>query len=247
MKNLCSLILLITAAPFFAFGQNPVPRTGAEGGKSLIRRAVELSDIRGNSARPFRMNATLKHFDADGKPEIATYTEVWFGKLQWRQETVYGANIRTEASDKGGRWLDDRDEVPDWAAEATRLLAFSNLDSAATNVGPIWSEDLEGTRAECVETSVSGDKRILCFAVENGVLLKSGNGGPALDQTLSSCTFRAYERFGDKTFPRYIFCERNGGRRLEVRVLDLTVTWGRTKVRWHPRPHPGRSQKPVRE
>jgi TonB family protein len=222
-RVLAALGVVLALTVHLAFGSAGKEQTE---GMTLIERASQLSDIRGSSARPFRLKAAFKQFGDGAKTEEGTYTEIWLGRGQWRRDIAVGDFSRTEVDDNGNRWVDGAEEFPGRAGEVAGLLDVTNIYSPVMKVEGVRDADIQGTKAQCVDTKEGGEQNdVLCFDAGTGtLLLKKGWEEHAGRRAGYACRYQQYEKFGDRIFPRFVVCEEDGGQpKLEVRVLELSA------------------------
>lgn len=221
-SQLPALGLIVFLTVHVAFG---LAETAQADGIMLIQRASQLSDIRRNSATPFRLRASFKQLEDRVSATEGSYSEMWFAPRQWRRDIAFGDFTRTEVDDKGNRWVDGADEFPGRAGEIAGLLDVTNIYSPVMKVEPVRDADVQGTKAQCVDTK-EGDGRsnVLCFDAGTGaLLLKKSWEEHAGRRAAYTCQYQQYEKFGDRIFPQLVVCEEDGQRKLEVRVLELSA------------------------
>jgi TonB family protein len=206
--------LLLTST---AFGSDKRDEEAA----ALIARAKQLSDIRAEGAPAFRLKIGLKTIKDDGSASEGEYTEVWVSRTKWRREAVVGDLRRIQIASEGRHWVLGA-VTPRHVGDVYRLSDIRNLRPDDWKPRKLENREVNGIGARCLETASSPNPSAACFDKTTGVLIS--------ETTLSHvaraqmvCSYADYEKFGDRVFARSYACYTDGHKKIEARVLELTV------------------------
>lgn len=208
--------LLLTST---ALGSNKRDEEAA----ALIARAKQLSDIRAEGEPAFRLKISFKTIKDDGSASEGEYTEIWVSKTNWRRQVVAGDFRRTQIAVEGKRWiLSSGGATPRYVGDVFRLSDIRNLRPDDWKPWKLENREVNGVSARCLETAPSPNTSAACFDQTTAALI--------LESTLSYaaraqmvCSYADYEKFGDRVFARFHACDVGGHRKIEARVLELTV------------------------
>jgi TonB family protein len=193
----------------------------------LMDKARKLSDIRAASAPAFRLTATFSFVDKDLETLQGTYTEVWVSKLRWRRETVVKNWRSIEVGGATGSWLlDNADDFPEPAARLPNVtgmfppnssdLVFASIDDHKETDPPIG----------CAVTAPDSLRvqSAYCFDAKIGVLLQRVSPQFRPGQLVAeSCDYGSFQKTGDYWFPREMVCFEDRHRKLDAKVIDLSL------------------------
>jgi hypothetical protein len=195
--------------------------------QALLERARNLSDIRSPSAPAFRLKATFTAITRDLATLEGIYTETWVSNTQWRRETVVGASRRVEVGGATGHWLlNSGPPIPDEVQRFSSLLEISPSWWQEFTFQPITGHEVNGIAIRCAITLTeeTGERYALCFYQESGVLMQTTMpkriGNRFGDY---SCLYGNYQKFWDYFFPRDLRCLQEGHRKLEGKVVELSL------------------------
>jgi TonB family protein len=187
-------------------------------GKELLEKARKASDIRSEGAAAFRMEGSFRIVTKASAQEIkGRYTEIWVSKTKWRREVETTSFHRIEVGGPTRKWfLDSGTDRPEAVFDDALTLLFP---TTTPDVGHASEPQLEGVKANCVKSKTKWSKQIDCVDPETGVFL--------LRETLNSvhqtCTYRDYERFGERLFPRSVRCITRPGDEIELTITKLAA------------------------
>jgi hypothetical protein len=183
-------------------------------GKVLIEHAQEKSNI---FALPsFRMSASVR-IDSFGKPLEGTYSLLWNGPDQWREEIVFPGYNEVQVGGKGVVYVQRSvDHVPYAVSQFRSSLGFV----LRANPGP-WAKEqikkvrdrkIKGQRITCVEVvSGGGDTREICINPVTGLLNRAREG---VDES-------EVQPIAGKLFPHVITFVNKDKKEVEVHISEL--------------------------
>jgi TonB family protein len=208
-----------------AFGGTSAAEDAQQTAEAMLDRARQLSDIRSPNAPGFRLNVTFSFRGQDLETVRGTYSEVWISSSQWRRETVVGNSRRIEVGGPNKRWLlDSGNDFPDQAARVPALLEMLPTRAAKFEFESITNLD---PSTQCAVTKPKGEKKqkhAFCFDKVSGFLVE--NVAPEfVGQRVAgySCDYDQFLKFGDYWFPREMACFLDRHRKMEAKVLDLSL------------------------
>jgi hypothetical protein len=195
--------------------------------QAWLERARNLSDIRSPSAPAFRLKATFTAITRDLATLEGTYTETWVSSAQWRRETVVGASRRVEVGGATGHWLlNSGPPLPDEVQRFSSLLEISPSWWQEFTFQPITGHEVNGIAIRCMITLTeeTGERYALCFYNESGLLMQT-----TMPKRIGSrfgdysCLYGNYQKFWEYFFPRDLRCLQEGHRKLEGKVVELSL------------------------
>jgi TonB family protein len=217
--------LLFFTAFVVVFGSAFAADDSQEAAEALLDRARQLSDVRSPKAPAFRLTLTFSFTGKDLETVQGTYTEVWMSGSEWRRETVVGNSRRIEVGGLAKRWLfDTADDFPDQAAGVPALVEPLPARIAKLDFESITESD-PATR--CALTKPKGELRqqyAFCFDKTDGLLVAKVTPdvmGPRVADY--SCNYSQFLKFGEYWFPHEMVCFLDGHRKMEARVVDLSL------------------------
>src|SRR2546425_7854107 len=190
-----------------------------EGGKQLIARAVELSDIRAIGASAFRMKASLRVL-GKGPADEGNYSEIWVSREQWRREIEVGSFRRVEVGGPKKDWLLDSGKVIPGTAPVLKTLSLGSMPKKL-KVKEIVNKDLGGVAALCVQSETDLGNEVFCIDPKTETLLIHESRSRASRSSHFSYVYRNYEKFGDHLFPRSVQYRSEGEAEVEINVSEL--------------------------
>jgi hypothetical protein len=223
--KLCGAFLLIAFATWLStgsFAEDEQPQAQA-----LLERARNLSDIRSPNAPAFRLKATFTAITQDLDTVEGTYTETWVSNARWRREIVVGGSRRIEVGGATRRWLlNSGPQLPAEVQRFSSLLEISPSWWKEFTFEPATDHDANGVTIRCVVTPAGegGEKYALCFYKRRGLLLET-----IMPRKIGSrlgnyfCRYGNYQKFWDYFFPRELECLQEGHRKLEGKVVELSL------------------------
>ena len=218
MRSKAVVVLIGAICTAYAFAASDVDSRG----RALIQQAQEKTDI---FALPsFRMDAIVR-IDNDGKPLDGTYSLVWNGPAQWREEITFPGYTEIQVGNHGIVHLKRTAAVmPYRIFQLHSTLGFGSTvirDGAFFNLKPQDSEKvdkvrdrkLNGAKVTCVEISDERNHlpRQVCIDQATGVLNREYLG--FIDTGWASV--------GPKIFPRSMKLLENGKPVVMVNVTDM--------------------------
>jgi|SRR5579863_2066552 len=217
---LLAAVFTLWSASSFAEDEQSKPQ-------GLLERARDLSDIRSPSGPAFRLKATFTAITRDLDTLEGTYTETWVSKTQWRRETAVGASRRVEVGGATGHWLlDSGPPLPEEAQRFSSLLEISPSWWQEFTFQGTTDHEVNGVAIRCVVTLTdeTGERYALCFYKESGLLMQTTMpkriGNRFGDY---SCLYGNYQKFWEYFFPRDLRCLQEGHRKLEGKVVELSL------------------------
>jgi len=225
MNLLARLILAAGLAALLS--PDSVAENRQEEGEKLVRHAEQISNLRSDDARPFRLKASFTLLGKGAVTGEGTYTEIWVSHGRWRRDTVLGTFHRTEVGvDKKGWILDSTDNSPVKTGELGRLMHVGEIRQESIKVAAIRDQSVQGVQARCVE--LKGDnnnigKGKFCIDPQRGVLLLREIPVWVNRNVDYLCEYSQYEQFADRMYPRHIQCVEDGYPGIDVRVQELSV------------------------
>jgi TonB family protein len=196
-----------------------------EEANSLIERAKQLSDIRAESAPPFRLKVGLRMTGKGVAANEGTYTETWASSGQWRTEAVVGDFRRTAVANGKKRWtLSNNSAEPTDSDEIGFQMGPIRYSPDFWKPGKLEDREIDSVAVRCIETKSdpSGGKAVLCFDKAAGTILTKIRTHQVGDRVVKKeCTYQDYLKFGEKMFPRTIRCVQDRVPVLEQTVLEL--------------------------
>lgn len=195
--------------------------------ESLMDRAHKLSDIRSKGAPAFRLKATFSFIGKDLDTVEGTYSEVWVSPSQWWRETLVNDFRRVEVGGLNRRWL--LDTAPDFPEIARRLSDLVSVFPSTTikfDFGSIDEHSNGKTIAICAITKPNrmGNKYAFCFDDQSGALLeKAAPEVRPKNTTTFSCVYGVFRKFGDFQFPREVSCFEDKHRKIDAKVVALSL------------------------
>lgn len=190
-------------------------------GRELIKQAEDKMDI---FALPsFRMDASVR-INNFGKPLDGTYSLLWNGPDQWREEITFPGYSDIEVESNGTLYVKrSAPYIPYQVFQVHSALGFSSMDIAGSsfftqtpqaheNVQSIREKKVSGEQADCVEiTTELKYSREVCIDRITGLI----NRGERLVET-------EFSTVNGKQFPRSIALQANRKPLLNLHVTDLT-------------------------
>jgi TonB family protein len=186
---------------------------------------IELASAKMNifELPSFRMEANLR-IDNFGKSLDGTYSLLWNGPEQWREEITLPGYSEVEVGSKDMLYLKrSMAYMPYRVFQLHSTLGFGSIGlprSSFFNQGPqadeaikaVHEKKLAGEKAECLEIRMeSGHTREVCVDSKTGALNRAAQH--LLDSDFSPV--------GEKIFPRSLVLEQDGKRVVEVHVTEL--------------------------
>ncbi|HXJ90854.1 MAG TPA: energy transducer TonB [Candidatus Binatia bacterium] len=202
-------------------------------GEALLKRAREVSDIRGAKAPGFRLTATFTFVDKNLAQEAGTFTEVWVSDSRWRRETVVKDLHRVEVAGPTRRWLlEGGDDYPDRAARVATEMQFLPDGNEIFNFESIKDHPEKDPPYECAITKRGPHQEAsgFCFDKKTGILIESAfpelrasKIGEPLRPVEHTCSYNSFRRFGNLWFPREMECLEDGHKEITLHVAELSA------------------------
>jgi len=232
--NLCAFLIAVCLALFgdLSFAQDvPARDTPAQNvqqrADAMMDKARRLSDIRAPNAPAFQLKATFS-FTGPGLETVqGTYTEIRVSNLQWRRDTVVKDSRRLEVAGATKIWLlDDTKDFPQPAAQFPSLEDIFPSRTMSFEFESIADHPEMDPPAECAITKPDSRhlKSAFGFDKKSGVLLETivPESRPA-NVVERSCDYALFRKFGDYWFPHEIACFEDRHRKLDAKVVDLSL------------------------
>jgi TonB family protein len=208
MKLSLAYLVLLVAMPAIA-SSDDVSR-----GKALIERAQEKTNI---FALPsFRMKANVR-IDNFGKPLDGTYSLLWNGPDQWREEIAFPGYSETQVASKG---VVNLKRSTDYLPYQIYQLHFTLGFSSWLNSTPQGSEEIKKIRDE-----KAGGQRITCIEIANEekhthqVCIDPATG--LLNRSKQNVIQSDFLPVGSKVFPRSMARVQDGKTEVDIHVTGL--------------------------
>ncbi len=208
MKRYVPLLLLLIAHV------SPLAASDKARGMDLLERANAESNLR--ELPSFQMKAGVK-IENKGQQLEGTYTLLWNGPDQWREElTVPGYTEVLVGGKDVVSTKRNSDFTPLRIYQLHNVLGYggSLLPSPRERVKDIHHRSVNGAKVECVE--IVGDEnwsREVCLDPSSGAVVREA---PFADRDLMPV--------GTKMFPRYLSQVDHGKTVAEVNVTELKTT-----------------------
>ena len=217
--------IVFAAVSLVVFGGTSAAEDAQKRAEAMLDRARQLSDIRSPNAPGFRLNVTFSFRGQDLETVQGTYSEVWISSSQWRRETVVGNSRRIEVGGPNKRWLfDTGNDFPDQAARVAALVEMLPTRTAKFEFESITDSD---PSTQCAVTKPKGEKKqkhAFCFDKVSGFLVV--NIAPEfVGQWVAdySCDYDKFLKVGDYWFPHEMSCFVDRHRKMEAKVMDLSL------------------------
>jgi TonB family protein len=192
--------------------------------EALLGRARQLSDIRSLNSPGFRLNVNFSFFGDDLDAVQGTYTEVWRTNSQWRRETVVGQFRRIEIVGPTKRWIvDGGKDFPEQATLVSKLVEIFPRGSTKFEFESITDRD---PATQCAITKPGGMKQRygLCFDKRTGMLVENVSPQSSGERWADyACKYGEFRKFGDYWFPHEMACFVDGHRKIEPKVVELSL------------------------
>jgi TonB family protein len=211
---LCTLLSVTTAV---------ASSDAAERGKQLIQQAVDKTNI--FELPSFRMNANVR-IDNMGKPLDGTYSLLWNGPDQWREEITFAGYTEVQVGGKGVVYLKrSTDHLPYQIFQLRETLGFgaAGMDKGFFHLGPrggevvkkIHEQKIGGAKATCVEIMTEMKyTREVCVDQASGTVKRDKDS--LLDSDLRP--------IGEKFFPHSLALDEKGKTVVELHITELDAS-----------------------
>jgi TonB family protein len=194
-------------------------------GKGLIEKARKISDIRADGAPAFRMEGSFQITPKKGGKEIeGSYSEVWVSSAKWRREVQTDSFHRVEVVVGAKKWLMDSGAGSVYAVvDPSLTLTFPRV-AREPEISKVSERQIDSAKVICTQSKTQGSKSNDCVDPGTGVFL--------VHETLSqfgstsphhTCTYRNYEKFGDRLFPRVLRCSSGVGENVQLTIAKLIL------------------------
>jgi TonB family protein len=222
MKSILAMaITLLLAGTLSATDDKPLT-------EELLAKARTTSDIRADGSTPFRMEGIFEISAKDAADKVeGTYIEIWVSSRQWRREVQTSSFHRIEIRHNSAIWVaDSGSNQPEPAFYDPLFLLFptGNSESEAFRIS---ERQLSTGNARCVESNRNWTKSTDCIDPTRGTfivretLVDPFNRGS--NTVRHSCEYSAYEKFGDKIFPRVVLCNNDPGKDIQLKITKLVA------------------------
>jgi TonB family protein len=207
MNRLLPLLLLVLAQAI------PLAASDKAKGHDLLEQANAMSNLR--ELPSFEMRASVK-IENKGQQLQGTYTLLWNGHDQWREElTVPGY---TEVQVGGKDVISTKrnlDFTPFRIYQLHNVLGYGDglMPSAKEKVEDVHHRAVNGVKVDCVEIGQENIRREVCLDPSTGAVVRQA---PYVDRDLMP--------IGTKLFPRYLSYVDHGQTVAEVNVTELKTT-----------------------
>jgi TonB family protein len=208
MRCLRPVLLILTTSIILA-ASDKSKREGAD--------LIQAAETKGNlfERASFEMKAEIS-IDNKGNPIHGSYTLLWNGPEQWREEISLPGYSEIQVGSKGfvsqQRTTDFRPLVID---QLFRTLNYGQERLAAwEKVKRVHDRDINGVNVACAEIANStGYTREVCVDKSTGALVRQS---PFVDKELMPVA--------TKLFPRFLDYVENGKPLIEVHVTEITTS-----------------------
>jgi len=195
----------------------------SQDGKTLIANATEKMNI---FALPyFEMKANVRILDNQGKRLEGSYSLLWNGPEQWREEINFPGYTETQLGGKGVVFLKrSMDLMPLRIYQVHAALGYGTTGNFGSMIplAPLSDETIKrvkdrkvnGTKVECTEID-DQDKhtREVCVDASAGTLVRQGT---FLDREMMSV--------GTKFFPRFLSYVEDENPLAEIQITEIKPT-----------------------
>jgi TonB family protein len=192
-----------------------------ERGKELIQQALEKTNI--FELPSFRMNANVR-IDNFGKPLDGTYSLLWNGPDQWREEIAFPGYSEIQVGNQRVVYVKRSAPVmPYRIFQLHMALGFGTsgrgfgdqVPRTGETIKKVREVNLSGTKAQCVEiVGTSKITREVCVEVASGLL----------DRQRQGITDADWQPIGSKLFPRSISLTKNKSKIVEMQITQLDTS-----------------------
>ena len=203
-------IALVASASAFAGWEKAIKA------EQMLQEAIAKNDI--HELPSFEMKASLK-LDNHGHPVEGTYSLLWNGRDQWREEINLPGYSEIQVAGKDAVSVSRTTKYMPWQINLVHnLLGYDQNLKLSENekVKQIRNREIRGIKASCVEIAGKFGSRQICIDPSNAALVREL---PFADGNLTPV--------GAKEFPfslSYVDHEKT--------VASATVTWMKTPARF---------------
>ena len=207
MKRCLPLLLLLMAHAI------PLSASGKAKGQDLLNQASAKSNLR--ELPSFEMKATVK-IENKGQQLQGTYTLLWNGPDQWREEIAVPGYAEVQVGGKNivatKRSLDF---MPFRIYQLHKVLGYGQglMPGGKEKVEDVHHRSVNSVKLDCVEIGQENISRDVCLDPSTGAVVRQA---PYVDRDLIPV--------GAKLFPRYLSYVDRGQTLAEVNVTELKTT-----------------------
>ena len=183
-------------------------------GKELIQQAVDKTNI---FALPsFRMNANVR-LENFGKPLNGTYSLLWNGPEQWREEITFPGYSEVQIGGKGIIYVKRSTTYMPYQIHKLRsafpIRGAGIVPRPDETIKKIHAQKIGDSRADCVEiASEQKSTREVCVDTSTGTITRQKLGFIETD----------FAPVGSKTFPRIMALIEKGKHIVDVQITELS-------------------------
>jgi TonB family protein len=210
MQRHLTLVLLILTYSLLLTASDKASQEG----KKLLERAELKANI--FELPSFEMRAKVK-IDDEGKPVDGSYTLLWNGPDQWREETSIPGYSEVKVGVKGVVSVKrSTNFIPLRIQQLYWALAYGRArltPGPKETVKQIHGRNVNGVKVECAEIAGPESHKEICADISTGALVRQT---PFLDKELVP--------FDTKLFPRFLSYIENGKTVAEAQVTELKTT-----------------------
>ncbi len=148
---------------------------------------------------------------------------------KWRRETLTSNFDRVEIGSTNRKWLlDEGKDFPAEAARVSRIMEMFPSRSARNLISKsIRARSKDDPSTDCAITRAIGPREqrsAFCFARETGIMVETISPEALRNRAADyACQYGAFRKFGDYSFPREMACFLDTHRKLEAKVVDLSL------------------------
>lgn len=208
IKRRSGLSFLLIA--FIALGSTAVASEKAAQAEQVLQEAIAKNDIRGLPS--FEMKASVK-LDNYGHPIEGSYSLLWNGPDQWREEISVPGYSEIKVADKNAILVKRTTEYLPWQINLLHgLLGYDQFLKVGGNekVKQIRDREIRAVKVTCVEIAGQLTSRQVCVDPSNGALVREL---PFVDENLTLV--------GTKEFPFSLSYMDHGKLLAEATVTEL--------------------------
>jgi TonB family protein len=186
--------------------------------EALLAKARELSDIRCQGCRPFRLRMRARVWNQKGVELQGLYQAIWIGRQQWREEITFPNFTEVRIGGEGMVWISR--SLPFLPEEMFRLREAPDLHRQlsvpeGTKLEGCRLVTREGTRMKCIQAKAKLRPRAeFCLHSDSGTLVSYHLGDLEYE-------YQDHLSRDGRTYPRTILASVGGRRMLEAHLETL--------------------------
>ncbi len=218
MRNLTRVFTFLSLIAF-GVGAALAKDTKKQEAEALLAKAREISDIRCDGCKPFRLEADIRSHEGDGVTLEGKYKLYWVSADQWRDEFTWPDYKENRVGLAEKIWVKRSARFrPAYAGSIFRIsiFGFYRTPATAASIKKNTKKDLPSGPSVCLELKQDGNTQIQCFLRETAHLVREETSMGAVD-------YEEHVPFAGKIFPRRIlqFVGRTLSR--EIRITNLQI------------------------